>query len=51
MNIFIIIHRGINVAGKNKLPMQGLRDLLNGLGFKDVETYIQSGNIVLNTDE
>ena len=49
MNTFIIILRGINVSGKNKLPMQELRDLLNGLGFENVQTYIQSGNIVLST--
>ncbi len=49
--VFIIILRGINVSGKNKLPMQDLRDLLKGLGFENVQTYIQSGNIVLTSEE
>ena len=49
MNAFIIILRGINVSGKNKLLMQELRDLLNELNFENVQTYIQSGNIVLST--
>lgn len=47
--VFIVILRGINVSGKNKLPMQDLRDALNGLGFENVQTYIQSGNIVLGS--
>ena len=51
MNLFIAILRGINVSGKNKLPMQDLRDLLNGLEFKDVQTYIQSGNIILSASD
>jgi uncharacterized protein (DUF1697 family) len=38
--------RGVNVGGKNRLPMPALRDLLVGLGFTDVETLLQSGNAV-----
>jgi len=49
--VFIVILRGINVSGKNKLPMQELRDLLNKLKFSEVQTYIQSGNIVLQSQE
>ena len=51
MTRFIILLRGINVSGKNKLPMQDLRELLDGLGYLNVQTYIQSGNIILDTDE
>ncbi|MEQ6124649.1 DUF1697 domain-containing protein [Pseudotenacibaculum sp. MALMAid0570] len=51
MNKYIILLRGINVSGKNKLPMQELRSMLNDLGYKNVETYIQSGNIILDTEE
>jgi uncharacterized protein (DUF1697 family) len=51
MKRFIILLRGINVSGKNKLPMADLRDLLNALEFKNVQTYIQSGNIILDTDK
>lgn len=38
--------RGINVGGKRKVPMAELRTLLTGLGFGDVRTYLQSGNVV-----
>ena len=48
--VFIVILRGINVSGKNKLPMQDLRDLLGGLGFENIQTYIQSGNVVLSSN-
>lgn len=51
MKKYIILLRGINVSGKNKLPMAELRDLLNDLGFKNVQTYIQSGNVILESDK
>ncbi len=51
MKTYIVILRGINVSGKNKLPMQDLRDMLNDLGYQNVQTYIQSGNIILDTDK
>ncbi len=51
MKTYIIILRGINVSGKKKLPMQKLRDLLNQLQFQEVQTYIQSGNIILKSKE
>ena len=43
--------RGINVSGKNKLPMPELRDILNELGFQNIQTYIQSGNVILDSEE
>ena len=51
MKTYIVLLRGINVSGKNKLPMADLRNLLNELGFQNVKTYIQSGNIILTSDE
>ncbi len=51
MRKIIILLRGINVSGKNKLPMAELRELLNILGFQNVQTYIQSGNIILDSEE
>ncbi len=51
MKRYIVLLRGINVSGKNKLPMADLRDLLNDLDFHNVQTYIQSGNIILDSDE
>ena len=43
---FIALLRGINVTGKNKIPMAELRSLAAGLGWRSVNTYIQSGNVV-----
>mgnify|MGYP000524815858 CR=1 FL=1 len=48
---FIVLLRGINVSGKNKLQMADLRGLLNDLGFQKVQTYIQSGNIILQSNK
>ena len=51
MNKYIILLRGINVSGKNKIPMAELREMISDLGFQNVQTYIQSGNIVLEATE
>jgi len=51
MTTFVALFRGINVGGKNVLPMKGLRELLQGLGCEDVKTYIQSGNAVFRHSE
>lgn len=51
MKTYIILLRGINVSGKNKIPMAELHELLNDLGFKNIQTYIQSGNIVLSSEK
>ena len=50
MNKFIVLLRGINVGGKRKLPMQELRELCESLGYSNISTYIQSGNVVLEAD-
>lgn len=44
----IVLLRGINVGGKNKLPMADLRGALETAGYADVSTYIQSGNVALS---
>lgn len=49
MNTYIVILRGINVSGKNILPMAELRELLAKYKFENVQTYIQSGNIILSS--
>lgn len=38
--------RGINVSGKKMIKMDALRNMYSGIGFKNVQTYIQSGNVV-----
>jgi len=44
--VTIVLLRGINVSGHRKVPMADLRDALGADGFKGVQTYIQSGNLV-----
>lgn len=48
---YIILLKGINVGGNKKVPMAELRQLLTNTGFEDVQTYIQSGNVILQTQE
>lgn len=45
---YVVLLRGINVGGRNSLPMEDLREILELLGYKSVQTYIQSGNVVLS---
>ena len=51
MNTYIVLLRGINVTGKNILPMKELTLMLEELGCKDVQTYIQSGNVVVKSKD
>ena len=46
MKAFVGLFRGINVGGRNILPMKELVSLMEGVGAKSVSTYIQSGNVV-----
>lgn len=48
MTTYAALLRGINVGGNNKVPMADLRALCLGLGYDNVETYIQSGNVVFD---
>jgi uncharacterized protein (DUF1697 family) len=51
MNAYLVLLRGINVGGKNKVPMAALRNLLEELGFSEVSTFIASGNAILKSDQ
>lgn len=51
MNSYVILLRGINVGGKNKVSMAQLREHLTDIGFMNVSTYIASGNIILSSDK
>lgn len=42
----IMLLRGVNVGGANRLPMAELREMLSGLGLTGVATHVQSGNAV-----
>ncbi|MCB0749780.1 MAG: DUF1697 domain-containing protein, partial [Ignavibacteriae bacterium] len=50
MNRKIAILRGINVGGKRKILMDDLKSMCEKLGLKNVKTYIQSGNLIFNSD-
>ena len=46
----IVLLRGINLGSRNRIAMPELREALAGAGFEDVQTYLQSGNVVLSSD-
>ena len=50
MSRYVALLRGINVGGKNSVPMARLRAVLEELGFTDVATYIASGNVILDSE-
>jgi uncharacterized protein (DUF1697 family) len=50
MNTYIALFRGINVGGKNILPMKELVGILDEQGCQKVKTYIQSGNVVFKNN-
>jgi uncharacterized protein (DUF1697 family) len=45
----IVLLRGINIGPRNRIAMPDLRDALAEAGFDDVQTYVQSGNVVLSS--
>ncbi|MEQ9442036.1 MAG: DUF1697 domain-containing protein [Cyclobacteriaceae bacterium] len=51
MTTYISLLRGINVSGQKKVPMADLRDVYASLGFDPVQTYIQSGNVLFQSEE
>lgn len=51
MQTFISILRGINVSGQKKILMADLKVLYEDLKFKDVKTYIQSGNVIFKCSQ
>ena len=51
MATYISILRGINVGGSNVIKMSSLHEMYEGLGFRNVKTYIQSGNVVFQSND
>ncbi len=51
MNTYVLLMRGINVGGKNKISMASLIKCLEELGFSNVSTYIASGNVILESNK
>lgn len=48
---YVLLLRGINVGGKNKVVMSELKEFLKRAGFSDVDSYINSGNLFFASDE
>lgn len=51
MATYIVLVRGINVGGKNKVSMATLKTCLEELGYSNVSTYISSGNVILESSK
>lgn len=51
MKTYITLLRGINVSGKNIIKMDALKKVFIDLGLENVQTYIQSGNVIFNTNK
>jgi uncharacterized protein (DUF1697 family) len=51
MTIHLALLRGINVSGHNMIKMEALKTTLEAIGFTNVVTYIQSGNVFVETEE
>jgi uncharacterized protein (DUF1697 family) len=51
MPAYLALFRAVNVSGHNIIKMEHLRKLMETEGYKNVATYIQSGNVVFSTDE
>src|SRR5688572_24721357 len=49
-SVWIALLRGVNVGGKHSLPMKSVKALFEEAGHRDVVTYIQSGNVVFESD-
>ena len=51
MTKYLALLRGVNVSGHNMIKMDALKKMLENMGFQNVETYIQSGNIFFDSEE
>ena len=50
MTRYAVLLRGVNVGGNNKVPMARLRELAADLGYREITTYVQSGNLVVTAE-
>ena len=51
MKTHLALLRGINVSGHNMIKMDTLKNLLENAGFQNVRTYIQTGNVFIDSEE
>ena len=47
---YLALLRGVNVSGHNMIKMEDLKTAIEAIGFTNVETYIQSGNVFVEAD-
>lgn len=47
----LVLLRGVNVSGHNRIKMDALKTTLEAIGFENVQTYIQSGNVFVDSNE
>ena len=47
---YIVLLRGINISGKNKIAMSELKKVLEENGYKNIKTLLNSGNVILESD-
>ncbi|QAA32464.1 DUF1697 domain-containing protein [Clostridium manihotivorum] len=50
MGVYIALLRGINVGTKNRIKMSELKEYFENLGYTNVKTYIQSGNVIFRSE-
>ncbi|MDY4194376.1 MAG: DUF1697 domain-containing protein, partial [Bariatricus sp.] len=48
MKRYVALLRGINISGKNKVPMSELKKCFEKLAFEEVKTYLNSGNVIFS---
>ena len=51
MKRYIVFLRGVNISGKNRVPMAELKEGFEQLGFAEVKTFLNSGNVIFSSDE
>lgn len=51
MKRFVAFLRGINISGKNKVSMAELKKGFENIGFKEVKTYLNSGNVIFSSEK
>lgn len=51
MTTHLALLRGINVSGHNMMKMEALKTMLENIGFQNVRTYLQSGNVFIDSEE
>ena len=51
LNVFVALLRGVNVGGNNIISMKELKERFEGIGFENVSTYINSGNVIFTSED